>query len=93
MFTWYKRGTRVERTTFWGRFAGWELDALDVQMFMLAIPAIIAVSGVDQTQAGAISAVTLNSSALGGWLAGARSDKTGRVRTLQLTILRFSAFT
>src|SRR5690242_3981247 len=84
MFAWYKRGTRVERMTFWGCFAGWGLDALDVQMFTLAIPAIIAAFGIDHTQAGAISAVTLISSALGGWLAGALSDKIGRVRTLQL---------
>ena len=42
MFTWYKRGTPLERSTFWGCFAGWGLDALDVQMFTLAIPAIIA---------------------------------------------------
>ncbi|SAL83071.1 major facilitator family transporter [Caballeronia terrestris] len=93
MFTWYKRGTPIERRTFWGCFAGWGLDALDVQMFTLAIPAIIAAYGIDHTQAGAISAVTLISSALGGWLAGALSDKFGRVRTLQITILWFSAFT
>ncbi|SAL05576.1 major facilitator transporter [Caballeronia arationis] len=93
MFTWYKRGTPVERRTFWGCFAGWGLDALDVQMFTLAIPAIIAAYGIDHTQAGAISAVTLISSALGGWLAGALSDKFGRVRTLQITILWFSGFT
>ncbi|SAK93348.1 major facilitator family transporter [Caballeronia catudaia] len=93
MLDWYKRGTRVERMTFWGCFAGWGLDALDVQMFTLAIPAIVAAFGIDHTQAGAISAVTLVSSALGGWLAGALSDRLGRVRTLQITILWFSAFT
>ncbi|SAL88871.1 major facilitator family transporter [Caballeronia arvi] len=37
--------------------------------------------------------MTLISSALGGWLAGALSDRIGRVRTLQLTILWFSGFT
>lgn len=93
MFTWYKRGTPLERRTFWGCFAGWGLDALDVQMFTLAIPAIIAFFGIDHTQAGAISGVTLVFSALGGWLAGAMSDRLGRVRTLQITILWFSAFT
>lgn len=93
MFTWYKRGTPLERSTFWGCFAGWGLDALDVQMFTLAIPAIIAAYGIDHTQAGAISGVTLVSSALGGWLAGALSDRIGRVRTLQITILWFAGFT
>ncbi|MFL9866037.1 MFS transporter [Paraburkholderia fungorum] len=93
MFTWYKQGTSLERNTFWGCFAGWGLDALDVQMFTLAIPAIIAAYGIDHTQAGAISSVTLISSALGGWIAGALSDRIGRVRTLQMTILWFAGFT
>lgn len=93
MFNWYKEGTSLERNTFWGCFAGWGLDALDVQMFTLAIPAIIAAYGIDHTQAGAISSVTLISSALGGWLAGAMSDRLGRVRTLQITILWFASFT
>jgi MFS family permease len=93
MFTWYRVSTQLERRTFWGCFAGWALDALDVQMFTLAIPAIIAAYGIDKTQAGAISSVTLISSALGGWIAGAASDRIGRVRTLQLTIVWFAAFT
>ena len=93
MFAWYRRSTQLEQRTFWGCFAGWALDALDVQMFTLAIPAIIAAYGIDKTQAGAISSVTLISSALGGWIAGAASDRLGRVRTLQLTILWFAGFT
>jgi MFS family permease len=93
MFSWYKQGTPLERNTFWGCFVGWGLDALDVQMFTLAIPAIIAAFGINHTQAGAISSVTLVSSALGGWIAGALSDRIGRVRTLQLTILWFAGFT
>ena len=93
MFAWYRRSTQLEQRTFWGCFAGWALDALDVQMFTLAIPAIIAAYGIDKTQAGAISSVTLISSALGGWVAGAASDRLGRVRTLQLTILWFAGFT
>lgn len=93
MFTWYRRSTQLEQRTFWGCFAGWALDALDVQMFTLAIPAIIAAYGIDKTSAGAIGSVTLISSALGGWIAGAASDRFGRVRTLQLTILWFAGFT
>src|ERR1041385_2299420 len=89
MFTWYRRSNKLEQRTFWGCFAGWALDALDVQMFTLAIPAIIAAYGIDKTQAGAISSVTLISSALGGWLAGGARDRVGRGRTLQLTMLWF----
>ena len=93
MFTWFRRSSVLEKRTFWSCFAGWALDALDVQMFTLAIPAIIAAYGIDKTQAGAISSVTLISSALGGWIAGAASDRIGRIRTLQLTIVWFAGFT
>jgi len=47
----------------------------------------------DRSEAGLIGTVTLLSSAVGGWLAGALSDRLGRVRVLQLTILWFSFFT
>ncbi|MYM85427.1 MFS transporter [Duganella sp. FT50W] len=93
MFNWYRQVSGQERRTFWACFSGWGLDALDVQMFTLAIPALIAAFGLDKTQAGMISGATLVSSALGGWVTGAISDRLGRVRTLQLTILWFSIFT
>jgi MFS family permease len=93
MFNWYREITLRERKTFWGCFGGWALDALDVQMFSLAIPALIATFGLDKTDAGLISGVTLVSSALGGWIMGAVSDRIGRVRALQVTIAWFSLFT
>jgi len=93
MFNWYREITSRERKTFWGCFGGWALDALDVQMFSLAIPALIATFGLDKTDAGLISGVTLVSSALGGWIMGAVSDRIGQVRALQLTIAWFSLFT
>jgi hypothetical protein len=42
MFSWYREITSRERKTFWACFGGWSLDALEVQMFGLAIPALIA---------------------------------------------------
>jgi MFS family permease len=93
MFHWYREITPPERKTFWSCFGGWALDALDVQMFSIALPALIAAFSLDKSQAGLIGSVTLVASALGGWIAGALSDRYGRVRILQITILWFSAFT
>jgi MFS family permease len=93
MFAWYKAVSPMEKRTFWSSFGGWAVDALDVQMFSLAIPALIAAFGLSKPQAGLISGVTLVSTALGGWLAGAASDRFGRVRLLKITILWFSLFT
>jgi MFS family permease len=93
MFSWYSEVSKDERRTFWACFGGWALDALDVQMFSLVIPAIIAEWGISKTQAGLVSGVTLIASALGGWICGAAADRYGRVRTLQVTVAWFSVFT
>jgi MFS family permease len=67
---------------------------MDVQIYSLVIPVLLSVHLLaDRSEAGLIGTVTLLSSALGGWLAGALSDRLGRVRVLQLTILWFSFFT
>ncbi|MDB5982995.1 MAG: transporter [Pseudomonas sp.] len=93
MFKWYREITPRERKTFWACFGGWSLDALEVQMFGLAIPALIAAFALSKGDAGLISGVTLITSALGGWIGGTLSDRYGRVRTLQWMILWFSIFT
>src|SRR5262249_20526910 len=69
------------------------LDAMDVQIFSFAIPAIIAAFALSNQDAGLIGTVTLLTSAFGGWFAGALSDRFGRVRTLQITIAWFAVFT
>jgi MFS family permease len=93
MYKWYQETGKIERRTLWVCFAGWGLDAVDGQMFSLAIPALIATFALSSAQAGMIGSVTLVSSALGGWIAGSLSDRYGRVRILKLTILWFSLFT
>ena len=40
MATWYQESSKTEKRTFWACYMGWGLDALDVQMFSLAIPAL-----------------------------------------------------
>jgi MFS family permease len=90
---WYAAMNPDEKNTFWACTGGWMLDAMDVQMFSFAIPAIIAAFAVTNADAGLIGTATLLTSALGGWFAGALSDRLGRVRTLQITIAWFAVFT
>jgi nitrate/nitrite transporter NarK len=90
---WYAEMSSAERKTFWACVGGWVLDAMDVQMFSFAIPAIIAAFAITNADAGLIGTATLLSSALGGWCAGALSDRVGRVRMLQITIACFAIFT
>jgi MFS family permease len=82
-----------ERRTFWACFMGWALDAMDFMIYPLVIGTIIAMWQVERGTAGLAVTVTLIVSAMGGWLAGYLSDRIGRVRTLQITILWFSVFT
>jgi MFS family permease len=90
---WYAEMTPKEKRTFWASTGGWALDAMDVQMFSFAIPALITAFSITNADVGLIGTVTLLTSALGGWFAGALSDRFGRVRTLQVTIAWFAVFT
>src|SRR5215510_13929544 len=90
---WYRELTRSEKRTFWACFGGWALDAMDVQIFSFVIPSIVTAFTITNADAGFIGTVTLLTSALGGWFAGALADRFGRVRTLQITILWFAFFT
>lgn len=75
-----------ERTTLLAAAGGWAVDAFDFNLYGLVIPALIAVWGISRPQAGLVATAALLTSALGGWLAGALSDRLGRVRVLQITI-------
>src|SRR5258705_9684524 len=90
---WYTELEPNEKRTFWACFAGWALDALDVQIFSFAIPAIIVAFSITNADAGFIGTVTLLTSAFGGWFAGMLADRFGRVRTLQITVVWFAFFT
>ena len=93
MFTWYEDASAAERRTFWGCFGGWALDALDFQLYSVVIPTLGVIWGISHAQAGMLVTSTLLLSAVGGWIAGLLSDRIGRVRTLQITILWFAFFT
>jgi MFS family permease len=93
MFSWYGKLTGTERRTFWACYSGWALDALDAQMYSLVIPAVIAAWSLSKAEAGSVGSVSLIASAIGGWFFGALTDRYGRTRVLQLTILCFSVFT
>jgi MFS family permease len=93
MFGWYKHTTTSEKRAFWSCKIGYGLDAMDTQFLSFVIPTLIATWGLSKGEAGLIGTVTLLTSALGGWVAGILSDRIGRVKTLQITILWFAFFT
>ncbi|WP_423395180.1 MFS transporter [Burkholderia sp. LMG 21824] len=93
LFSWYGDAQPRERRAFWSCKVGYMLDGMDTQMLSFVIPTLVATWGISLADAGFIGTVTLLASALGGWIAGILSDRIGRVRTLQLTVLWFAVFT
>jgi len=92
LLAFYREMDAPERRTFWSCFGGWTLDGMDFMIYTLIIGSITALWKVDAASAGLAGTATLLSSAIGGWLGGYLSDRVGRVRTLQFTILWFSFF-
>lgn len=93
MANWFSGMNVRERRTFWACFTGWALDAMDVQLYAVVMPTLIAVWGLSQSQAGTLGTAALLFSSLGGWLAGILADRFGRAAVLRLTIVWFAVFT
>ena len=93
MANWFTSMNVRERRTFAACFSGWALDAMDVQLYAVVMPTLIAVWHMSQAQAGTLATTALLFSSVGGWIAGILADRFGRVAVLRLTILWFALFT
>src|SRR6201995_5905554 len=93
MLQWMRQLTPVERRTMASCFGGWSLDALDVQIYSFVIPTLLATWNISRGEAGMLGTIPLVVSSFGGWFAGELSDRYGRVRVLQITVLWYAVFT
>ena len=93
MLDFYRNLGAAGRNTFVACFAGWALDALDVQIYTFAVPALIAVWHISNAQAGLLATSALVISAFGGWIAGMLADVIGRARLLMIMVAWFAFFT
>jgi len=91
-FSWFGAMNPRERRTFWGCFSGWMLDAMDVQIYAVLIPTLLTLWHLTKGQAGALGTSALIVSSVGGWVAGVLSDRFGRLRMLQITVVWFAVF-
>lgn len=72
---------------------GWGLDAMDISIFSLLAPSLMATFAVGRGEIGILATSSLLSSAVGGWIVGVLSDRMGRLPALRLTVAWFSAAT
>src|SRR5271155_4067697 len=101
---WYRQLTRYQWLGLLISSAGWLLDCMDQQLFGLARrPAMlellhvgagdVSMSGKVTEYAGYATMTFMLGWAVGGVLFGVMGDRIGRVKTMMLSILFYSAFT
>jgi len=93
LIAWWKQGTPDGRRAIIAAGLGWMLDAFDVTLFALALPAIRRDLGLSPAAGGLLGSVALVSAAGGGIVFGWISDRFGRTRALMLSVLLYSIFT
>ncbi|MFJ2807899.1 MFS transporter [Kitasatospora sp. NPDC087271] len=93
MRQWYRSASPGGRRAFWATFGGWALEGADAQIYGLVLPTLTALWHLTNGQGGLASSVTLICTALGGWLAGAASDRWDRVAVLRFTIAWYAVAT
>ena len=90
---WWREGTPEGRRAVIAAGLGWMLDAFDVTLFALVLPALRKELGLSTAAGGALGSVALLAAAAGGVWFGWIADRFGRTRALMASIMLYSVFT
>jgi MFS family permease len=90
---WWTAASPDARRAHLAATLGWMLDAFDVTLFAMALPAIRHDLGLTQSAGGVLGSVTLVAAAAGGLAFGWIADRYGRTRALMGSVLLYSVFT
>jgi MFS family permease len=91
--SWWREGGPEARRALAAAMFAWMLDAFDVMLFALVLPAVRAELGLTTAQGGFLGSVMLIAAAGGGVAFGRIADRFGRTRALMLSVLLYSIFT
>jgi MFS family permease len=93
LFSWWRQAPARARRALAAGFFGWMLDAFDVQLFALILPAVLADLRLPKETGGLLVSATLVAAAAGGVLFGFFADRHGRRPALMASVLLYSVFT
>ena len=91
--SWWSDADRDARRALAAGMFGWMLDAFDVMLFALVLPAVSADLGLTKAEGGLLGSVMLVAAAAGGVISGRLADRFGRTRALMLSVALYSVFT
>ncbi|HET7696977.1 MAG TPA: MFS transporter [Vicinamibacterales bacterium] len=90
---WWREADTAARRALIAGMLGWMLDAFDVMLFALVLPAVSADLGLTKAEGGVLGSVMLVAAAVGGVGFGWIADRFGRTRGLMLSVALYSVFT
>ncbi len=93
LFAWWHNASSRARRALAAGFFGWMLDAFDVQLFALILPAVLADLNLPKQTGGLLVSATLIAAAAGGVFFGFVADRYGRRPALIASVLLYSVFT
>ena len=93
MLDFWKESSPDARRALVAASLGWMLDAFDITLFAMALPAIRQELGLSASAGGILGSATLIAAAAGGVIFGWIADRYGRTRALMLSIAIYSVFT
>jgi MFS family permease len=90
---WWREADTGARRALIAGMLGWMLDAFDVMLFALVLPAVSADLGLTKGEGGFLGSVMLVAAAAGGVGFGWFADRFGRTRGLMVSVALYSVFT
>ena len=90
---WWREADSPARRALIAGMLGWMLDAFDVMLFALVLPAVTADLGLSKAAGGFLGSVMLVAAAAGGVSFGWFADRYGRTRGLMFSVALYSVFT
>jgi MFS family permease len=93
LFAWWREADVEARRALIAGTLGWMLDAFDVMLFALVLPAVSADLRLTSADGGLLGSVMLIAAAAGGVACGRIADRFGRTRALMLSVSLYSVST